>query len=186
LLSISAHKFYGPKGIGALFVARQPKVNIQPLMFGGGHERGMRSGTLATHQIVGLGAACEFVSGSEFQQQQVTVGLLRDRLWQGIADLPGVSRNGAQVDVLAGHLNVCFAGVDGETLLMSLRRLAVSSGSACNSASMKPSYVLTRMGLSDEEADSSIRFSLGVFNTSDDIDTAIEHIRTVYSRLIES
>jgi cysteine desulfurase len=186
LLSISAHKFYGPKGIGALFVARQPKVNIAPLMFGGGHERGMRSGTLATHQIVGLGAACEFVSGIEFQQQQVTVGLLRDRLWQGIADLPGVSRNGAQSDVLPGHLNVCFAGVDGETLLMSLRRLAVSSGSACNSASMKPSYVLTQMGLSDEEADSSIRFSLGLFNTSNDIDTAIEHIRTVYSRLIES
>jgi cysteine desulfurase len=186
LLSISAHKFYGPKGIGALFVSRQPKVNIEPLMFGGGHERGMRSGTLATHQIVGLGAACEFVSSDDFQHQQITIGDLRDRLWQGISDLPGVSRNGQLAQTLPGHLNVCFAGVNGETLLMSLRKLAISSGSACNSASMKPSYVLTQMGLSDQDADSSIRFSLGIFTTSEDIDIAIEHIRTVYSRLSES
>ncbi|MCK5881120.1 MAG: aminotransferase class V-fold PLP-dependent enzyme [Sinobacterium sp.] len=185
LLSISAHKFYGPKGMGALFVSRQPKVEIEPLIYGGGHERGMRSGTLATHQIVGLGAACALASNQKVEEAQTSIAHLRDSLWQGIQDLPGIRRNGCDSAVLAGHLNVCFSGVDGETLLMSLRKLAVSSGSACNSASMKPSYVLTQMGLSDEQADSSIRFSLGKYTTSDDIVLAIEHIRTVYSRLCE-
>lgn len=183
LLSVSAHKFYGPKGMGALFVSRQPKIDIEPLIYGGGHERGMRSGTLATHQIVGLGAACELVASDAHSEQLLHIETLRDTLWQGIKDLPSVSRNGCASNVLPGHLNVCFSGVEGETLLMSLRKLAVSSGSACNSASMKPSYVLTQMGLTNEDADSSIRFSLGKYTTGEDIELAIEHIKTVFTRL---
>ncbi len=186
LLSISAHKFYGPKGIGALFVSRQPKVEIEPLIYGGGHERGMRSGTLSTHQIVGLGSACRLVASHEYKMHLKHLAKLRDYLWRGIKDLPGVLRNGCEQSVLAGHLNVCFRGVDGETLLMSLRKLAISSGSACNSASMKPSYVLTQMGLSNEDADSSIRFSLGKYSTEEEVESAIEHITTVYSRLKDS
>ena len=183
LLSISAHKFYGPKGVGALYVSRQPKVDLEAIIYGGGHERGMRSGTLPTHQLVGLGEACALAESEQNQQMVSTIEQLRNRLWQGIENLPGVIRNGDKTQVLAGHLNVCFSGVDGEVLLMSLRKLAVSSGSACNSASMKPSYVLIQMGLSEEDADSSIRFSLGKYTTDADIGIAIEHIQTVYSRL---
>jgi len=185
MLSICAHKFYGPKGSGALYVSRQPKVDIDAIIYGGGHERGMRSGTLATHQIVGLGEACVQAS-QNMQEEQLRLGALRDQLWQGIKDLPNVRCNSPiEIDgaCLQGHLNVCFSGVEGETLLMSLRRLAVSSGSACNSASMKPSYVLTQMGLSDRDADSSIRFSLGAYTQEGDIELAIAHIREVYSRL---
>ncbi len=182
MLSISAHKFYGPKGIGALYVSRQPKADIEPIIYGGGHERGMRSGTLATHQIVGLGQACELAQ-SELLDDQARIAQLRDRLWAGISDIAGVTKNGDADNMLAGHLNVSFHGIEGETLLMSLRKLAVSSGSACNSASMKPSYVLTAMGLSDTEADSSIRFSLGKYTKDEDVDIAIEHIRTIYTRL---
>ena len=181
LLSISAHKMYGPKGIGALFVSRQPKVDVEPLIFGGGHERGMRSGTLATHQIVGLGEAC--VLAEDNGEELARIERLRNKLWQGIRHLDYVSLNTDLDNALVGHLNVCFAGLEGETLLMSLRRLALSSGSACNSASMKPSYVLTEMGLSDQAADSSIRFSVGRYTSEEDIDEAIVHICDVCQRL---
>ena len=181
LLSISAHKMYGPKGIGALFVSRQPKVDVEPLIFGGGHERGMRSGTLATHQIVGLGEACALAEDNG--EELARIERLRNKLWQGIRHLDYVSLNTDLDNALVGHLNVCFAGLEGETLLMSLRRLALSSGSACNSASMKPSYVLTEMGLSDQAADSSIRFSVGRYTSEEDIDEAIVHICDVCQRL---
>ena len=181
MLSVSAHKMYGPKGVGALYVSRQPKVELAPLMFGGGHERGMRSGTLATHQIVGLGEACALAQDN--QAELAEIKRLRDMLWQGIQHLPMVSLNTDLDNALVGHLNVCFSGLVGETLLMSLRRLALSSGSACNSASMKPSYVLTEMGLSDQAADSSLRFSLGRYTSEQEINDAIAHICEVCQRL---
>ncbi len=182
LMSLSAHKMYGPKGIGALYVSRQPQVHVGAQIHGGGHERGMRSGTLATHQIVGMGEAAALAE-SELVEESLRISQLRNKLWSGIADLNGISRNGAVDAMSPGHLNVSFRGVEGETLLMSLRELAISSGSACNSASMKPSYVLTALGLSDSEADSSLRLSVGRFTEEADIDKAVEHIRTVYSRL---
>lgn len=182
MLSISAHKFYGPKGIGALYVKRPLQPVLQAQMLGGGHERGMRSGTLATHQIVGMGEAAA-IAAEQLEGEAITVSALRDQFWQGIADLPGVRRNGSATQVVPGHLNVCFSGVDGETLLLSLRELAVSSGSACTSASMEPSYVLTAMGNSDEDAHSSIRFSLGRFTTKSDIEQAIVHVRQVFGQL---
>lgn len=182
MLSICAHKFYGPKGVGALYVRRQLQPDLRAQMLGGGHERGMRSGTLATHQIVGMGEAAAIAS-EQREQESIALAALRDQFWQGIADLPGVRRNGSATHVTPGHLNVCFSGVDGETLLLSLRDLAVSSGSACTSASMEPSYVLTAMGNSDEDAHSSIRFSLGRFTTADDIKQAIAHVRQVYGQL---
>lgn len=182
MLSVCAHKFYGPKGIGALYVKRQLQPRIQAQILGGGHERGLRSGTLATHQIVGLGEAAAIAS-EKLEEEAVTVTALRDTLWNGIADLPGVRRNGSADHVTPGHLNVCFSGVDGETLLLSLRELAVSSGSACTSASMEPSYVLKAMGNSDEDAHSSIRFSLGRFTTAAEIERAITHLRQVFGQL---
>jgi cysteine desulfurase len=182
LLSISAHKMYGPKGIGALYVSRKPLVELCAQMHGGGHERGMRSGTLANHQIVGLGEAC-VLAQKNMADDSRRIAALRDKLWAGIAHLPGIKRNGSSEAVAANFLNVCFSGVEGEILLMSLRKLAVSSGSACNSASLKPSYVLTAMGLSDSDADSSIRFSLGKYSTEDDIQQAIEHICEIYGNL---
>ena len=183
LVSLSAHKFYGPKGVGALYVRRLIKDQVAPLIHGGGHERGLRSGTLPTHQLVGMGAAAEMALaglGGAIQQ----VAKLRDLLWNGIADLPGIKRNGASDGVSPVHLNVCFSGVEGETLLLSLRELAVSSGSACNSASTTPSYVLKAMGLSDADAESSIRFSLGRYTQVEDIERAIEHIRKTVSQLL--
>lgn len=182
LMSVSAHKMYGPKGAGCLYVSRQPKVNIVAQIHGGGHERGMRSGTLATHQIVGMGEAAH-IALNGMEQEGLRIAELRDALWAGIADLSGVRRNGCVSDVSAGHLNICFDGVDGETLLMSMRQLAISSGSACNSASMKPSYVLTAIGLNDAQADSSVRITIGRFTRREDIEKAVEHIRDVYSRL---
>ena len=182
LMSLSAHKMYGPKGMGALYVSRQPLVKLSAQIHGGGHERGMRSGTLATHQIVGMGEAA-VIAVENLAEEAQRIRTLRDRLWSGIADLPGVSRNGATQTISPGHLNVCFSGVEGETLLMSLRQLAISSGSACNSASMKPSYVLTAMGLTDAQADSSVRLSIGRFTDETDVDNAVEHIRNVYERL---
>ncbi len=181
LMSLSGHKFYGPKGAGALYVKRSIQHQLKPIIHGGGHERGMRSGTLATHQLVGMGIAAQ-IAKDDFEQEALKTAALRDRLWQGIADLPGVFRNGSGV-VTPGHLNVCFSGVDGETLLLSLRELAVSSGSACTSASLDPSYVLKAIGLSDEDALSSIRISLGRFTTTEDIEQAIAHIRTIYTEL---
>lgn len=182
LMSLSAHKMYGPKGVGVLYVSRQPKVDVAAQIHGGGHERGMRSGTLATHQCVGMGEAAE-IAANVLTQESGVIAQLRDALWQGIADLPGIKRN-LQSDVVSpGHLNICFSGVEGETLLMSLRQLAISSGSACNSASMKPSYVLKAMGLSDRDADSSVRLCVGRFTRQEDVDNAVEHIRNVYGRL---
>lgn len=182
LLSLSAHKFYGPKGIGALYVRRAPWVEIQPQIHGGGHERGMRSGTLPTHQCVGMGLAAELAQTSLAEEARRIAGL-RERLWQGAKDLPGLRMNGHPSDHLPGILNLAFDGCDGEMLLLSLRDLAVSSGSACNSASLSPSYVLKAIGLSDELAQSSLRFSLGRFTTEAEIDFAIEHIRQVVLKL---
>ena len=182
LISFSAHKFYGPKGIGALYVRRAVQNKLAAVTHGGGHERGMRSGTLATHQIVGMGEAASIVA-QEQVDEIARVAALRDQLWAGIADLPGVSRNGHAGNISPAHLNVCFSGVDGETLLLSLRDLAVSSGSACTSASLEPSYVLKAMGLSDADAHSSVRFSLGRFSDQQDVDRAIAHIRQVYGQL---
>jgi cysteine desulfurase len=182
LMSLSAHKFYGPKGVGALYVRRLVQPQIKPQQHGGGHERGMRSGTLATHQLAGMGEAAALALES-LSVESSSVAALRDSLWQGIADLPGIRRNGSAQAMSPSHLNVCFSGVDGETLLLSLRELAVSSGSACTSASMAPSYVLKAMGLSDEDAYSSIRISLGRFTTAADVEQAVNHIRTIYTRL---
>ena len=175
LLSLSAHKFYGPKGVGCLYVRRAVAAQIAPQIHGGGHERRLRSGTLPTHQLVGMGAAAELAK-TGLIDEMARIALLRDKLWQGIKDLPGASQNGAGADIGPIHLNVRFSGVDGETLLLSLRQLALSSGSACTSASMEPSYVLKAMGLSDADAHSSLRLSLGRFTTDADIEQAIEHI----------
>lgn len=182
LLSISAHKFYGPKGIGALIARRAIQSRIKPQIHGGGHERGLRSGTLATHQIVGLGVAAQLAKNSLVQEAS-NIAQLRDRLWEGIKDIPNIKRNGSLSQVSPGHLNICVAGVDNETLLLSLRELAVSSGSACTSASLEPSYVLKAIGLSDEDALASLRISLGRFTTSEQIDQAIQHIRQTVSQL---
>jgi cysteine desulfurase len=182
LMSLSAHKFYGPKGVGVLFVRRAIQSQLVPQIHGGGHERGMRSGTLATHQLVGVGEAARLVS-EYFDSEIARIGQLRDRLWQGIADIPGLRRNGSAAHCSPNHLNVCFGGLNGETLMLSLRELAVSSGSACTSATMEPSYVLKAMGISDTDADSSLRLSLGRFTCEEDVDKAIIHIRTVCTSL---
>lgn len=182
LLSISAHKMYGPKGIGALYVRRSPKVHIDALIHGGGHERGMRSGTLATHQIVGLGEAAQ-IAQENLEQENQQILAMRQSFWQGIQHLKGVRVNGDIKQRVAGNLNICFAGVDGETLMMGLKDLAVSSGSACTSADIEPSYVLKALGLSDADAHSSLRFSFGRFTTEADVDFAIAHVCTVVERL---
>lgn len=181
LMSLSAHKFYGPKGVGALYVRRAIQHQLAAQIHGGGHERGMRSGTLPTHQLVGMGEAAKLASAS-LSTEPTGIATLRDQLWQGIADLPGVKRNGSG-EIAPGHLNVCFGGVDGEALLLSLRELAVSTGSACTSASVEPSYVLKAMGVSDADAHSSIRFSLGRFTTEQHVEQAVAHIRKIYSEL---
>ncbi len=187
LLSLSAHKFYGPKGVGALFVRRAGDVKILAQLHGGGHERNMRSGTLATHQCVGMGEASELARANLVDEAE-RIAELRDLLWQGIADLPDVQRNGSSVTCVSGILNVAFAtdvkqGCDGEALLLSLRDLAISSGSACNSASMSPSYVLKAIGLGDVQAQASLRFSVGRYTTREEIEFAIEHIRSVVAKL---
>ena len=181
-MSFSAHKVYGPKGVGALYVRRAIQDKLMPLIHGGGHERGMRSGTLATHQLVGMGVAAQLAMEA-LDTEPSHIAMLRDKLWSGISDLPGISRNGSSEFISPAHLNLCFSGVDGETLLLSLRELAVSSGSACTSASVDPSYVLKAMGVSDNHALSSIRFSFGRYTSEQDIDRAIEHIRTIYKQL---
>lgn len=180
LLSLSAHKMYGPKGIGALYVRRAVQHRLVPLIHGGGHERGMRSGTLPTHQIVGLGEACRLASANMAEDEQL-LEALRARLWEGLGKLPGVVLNGADPHRLPGVMNIQFGGCDGEALLAALSGLAVSSGSACTSATLEASYVLKAMGLSDDEAHSSLRFSLGRYTTESDIDRAIE----IVSRAVE-
>ncbi len=181
LLSISAHKMYGPKGVGALFVRRG--VRLEPILDGGGHERGMRSGTLAVPGIVGLGAACELAE-SALQAESEHCQLLRDRLYSGLKDrIEDCTLNGHPVDRLPGNLNVSFAHVQGEALLMALKYIAVSSGSACTSASVEPSYVLRAMGVPDELAHASIRFGIGRYNTTEEIDYAIEEVTRNVLRL---
>ncbi|NQZ24229.1 MAG: IscS subfamily cysteine desulfurase [Colwellia sp.] len=176
LMSISAHKFYGPKGMGAMYVSRKPRIRLEAQMHGGGHERGMRSGTLPTHQIVGLGEACR-IAKEELAQDRIHVTKMRDRLWAGLNDMEQVFINGDIENRYPGNLNVSFNFVEGESLIMALKDLAVSSGSACTSASLEPSYVLRALGLNDEMAHSSIRFSFGRFTTSEEIDYAIALIK---------
>ena len=184
LISVSAHKIYGPKGIGALYVRRKPRIRLEAQMHGGGHERGMRSGTLATHQIVGMGEALRIAKEEMEQDRQHTLAL-RTRLLDGLKDMEAVHINGDLEQRVAGNLNISFAFVEGESLLMALKDLAVSSGSACTSASLEPSYVLRALGLDDELAHSSIRFSFGRFTTEEEVDYAIGQIRTAVEKLRE-
>lgn len=184
LLSMSAHKMYGPKGIGALFVRRKPRVRIESQQHGGGHERGMRSGTLPTHQIVGFGAAAEIAAqGMELENKRIAA--LRDRLWDGVKDMEEVYLNGHATQRLPGSLNVSFNFVEGESLIMALKDLAISSGSACTSASLEPSYVLRALGRSDELAHSSLRFTIGRFTTEQEVDYTIEKVRAAVDKLRE-
>ncbi len=184
LMSFSAHKVYGPKGIGALYVRRKPRVRLEAQIHGGGHERGMRSGTLATHQIVGMGAAFA-IAKDEMESESSRLMVLRQRLWDGVKDMEEVYLNGSHDQRIAGNANISFNFVEGESLLMSLRDLAVSSGSACTSASLEPSYVLRALGMNDELAHSSIRFSIGRFTTEAEVDQAIEQVRKAVIKLRE-
>ena len=184
MVALSAHKIYGPKGIGALYVRRKPRVRIEAQIHGGGHERGMRSGTLATHQIVGMGEAFR-IAGEKMEYDHEKVLSLRNRLWDGISDMEAVRINGSLKQRVAGNLNVSFAYVEGESLIMALKDLAVSSGSACTSASLEPSYVLRALGLDDEQAHSSIRFSFGRFSTEEEVDFAIKKVREAVLKLRE-
>ena len=182
LFSMSAHKMYGPKGIGALYVRRKPRIRLEAQMHGGGHERGMRSGTLPTHQIVGFGEACR-IAKEEMAQDIAHVTAMRDRLWKGLQTMEQVFVNGDFDTRYPGNLNVSFNFVEGESLIMALKDLAVSSGSACTSASLEPSYVLRALGLNDEMAHSSIRFSFGRFTTEEEVDYAIELIQKAIGHL---
>ena len=184
LMSFSAHKVYGPKGAGALYVRRKPKVRLEPMIHGGGHERGLRSGTLATHQCVGMGEAFR-IAQLEMSDETIRLRQLRDKLWNGIKDMEQIFINGDLDQRIPGNLNISFNFVEGESLLMGLRDLAVSSGSACTSATLEPSYVLRALGRSDELAHSSIRFTLGRFTTEADIDYAIPLIREQVGKLRE-
>ncbi|MDR3323272.1 MAG: aminotransferase class V-fold PLP-dependent enzyme, partial [Zoogloeaceae bacterium] len=182
LMSFSAHKTYGPKGIGALYVRRKPRVRLEAQMHGGGHERGFRSGTLATHQIVGMGEAFR-LAREEMAAENARVGQLRDRLLAGLSDIEAVVVNGDLTQRTAHNLNVSFAYVEGESLMMAIKDLAVSSGSACTSASLEPSYVLRALGREDELAHSSIRFTLGRFTTAEEIDYAVALLHQKISKL---
>ncbi|MBV1888863.1 MAG: IscS subfamily cysteine desulfurase [Proteobacteria bacterium] len=184
LMSFSAHKIYGPKGVGALFVRRKPRVRLEAQMHGGGHERGMRSGTLATHQIAGMGEAFR-IADEEMQKDNAHLAALRDRFWAGIEDIEEVYLNGDADQRIPGNMNVSFNFVEGESLMMSLKDLAVSSGSACTSASLEPSYVLRALGLNDEMAHSSIRFTMGRFTTEEEIDYAVTQVREAVTKLRE-
>ena len=182
LVSISAHKMYGPKGMGALYVRRNPPVKLTPLIHGGGHERGMRSGTLATHQIVGLGEASAIFK-REMARENARITALRERLLAHLMQIPGTRLNGDRERRLPGIANVSFDGVDGETLLMALDDVAVSSGSACTSASVEPSYVLRALGVPDDLAHASLRFSIGRYTSEADIDFAGRRVADVVTRL---
>ncbi len=182
LMSFSAHKTYGPKGIGALYVCRKPRVRIEAQIHGGGHERGMRSGTLATHQIVGMGEAFA-IAKQEMASENERIRMLRDRLYNGIKDIEAVHVNGDLEQRIPHNLNISFAYVEGESLIMALKDMAVSSGSACTSASLEPSYVLRALGLNDELAHSSIRFSLGRYTTEAEIDYVIGVINNSIDKL---
>ncbi|AKC31866.1 IscS subfamily cysteine desulfurase [Candidatus Pantoea carbekii] len=182
LFSFSAHKIYGPKGIGALWVRRKPQVNLNAQIHGGGHERGMRSGTLAVHQIVGMGEACR-ISRQEMHEETERLSKLRQRLWQGISALKDIKINGSLEQGISNILNISFANVEGESLIMSLKDLALSSGSACISANIEPSYVLRAMGVSEELAHSSLRFSLGRFISEKEIDYTIKLVTSTVRSL---
>ena len=182
LMSLSAHKTYGPKGVGALVVRRKPRVRIEALIHGGGHERGLRSGTLPTHQIVGMGRAYDLAREAMATENE-RIRALRDRLLQGLQRIPELRINGSLERRVPHNLNVSFPFVEGESLLMGMKGVAVSSGSACTSASLEPSYVLRALGLPDEVAHSSIRFSIGRFTTAEEIDCAVEQARLTVERL---
>ncbi len=185
LMSFSAHKSYGPKGVGALYVRRSPDVRIEALIHGGGHERGMRSGTLAPHQLVGMGEAFA-LAGAQMKAENERIAALRAQLLEGLKELDGVTLNGSAEQRVPHNLNLAFAGVDGELLLLALRDLALSTGSACTSASVEPSYVLRAIGLPDELAHSSIRLSLGRFSTEEDVRHAAQVLCKAVSRLRQS
>lgn len=184
LLTITAHKMYGPKGIGALYVRRKPRVRIEPQIHGGGHERGFRSGTLATHQIAGFGEAAR-LARLEMATDNERIRALRDRLWRGLSSMEAVVLNGDLARRIPGNLNVSFNYVEGESLIMAIKDIAVSSGSACTSASLEPSYVLRALGRSDELAHSSIRFTLGKYTTAQEIDYAVKLVKTKVAKLRE-
>lgn len=183
LMSFSGHKLYAPKGIGALYVRRKPRVRLEAQIHGGGHERGFRSGTLATHQIVGLGAAFE-LAHQEMVAEQARIQQMRDQFWQRLqVALPEIYLNGSLTQRVPNNLNISFAGIEGEALMMTLQQIAVSSGSACTSASLAPSYVLTALGRNDQLAHSSLRISLGRQTTQQDLDIAFDDIVTQVRRL---
>jgi cysteine desulfurase len=182
LMSFCAHKVYGPKGAGALYVRRNPRVHLQPLIYGGGHEQGLRSGTLAVHQVVGMGHAF-YLAQNEWEDEAVQIRKLRDYLWESIRLIPALYLNGDFEQRVPHNLNISIAGVEGESLFMSLKDLAISSGSACNAATMQPSHVLQALGRSRELAHSSIRFSLGRFTTQEEIDFAILHVKESIQQL---
>ncbi len=182
LMSFSAHKIYGPKGIGALYVRRKPRIRLEAQMHGGGHERGMRSGTLATHQIVAMGEAFA-IAQAEMKEENQKIAVLRERLLTGFADMEEVVVNGDLGARIPGNLNISFNYVEGESLMMAINQIAVSSGSACTSASLEPSYVLRALGLSDELAHSSIRFTIGRYTTEADVDKAIALVREKVEKL---
>ena len=184
LMSFSAHKIYGPKGIGALYVRRKPRVRVESQIHGGGHERGMRSGTLSTHQIVGIGEAFG-IARQEMDDERDRMLSLRQRLWDGIKTMDEVYCNGDYEQRVAGNLNVSFNYVEGESLIMALKNIAVSSGSACTSASLEPSYVLRALGRNDELAHSSIRFTVGRYTTAKEIDYTVELVRNSVEKLRE-
>jgi cysteine desulfurase len=184
LMSFSAHKTYGPKGVGALFVRRKPRVRIEAQMHGGGHERGMRSGTLPTHQIVGMGEAFR-IAKAEMATENERIRMLRDKLWRGLTDVPEVYVNGDMEHRVPHNLNASFNFVEGESLIMAIKDIAVSSGSACTSASLEPSYVLRALGRSDELAHSSIRFTVGRFTSEEEIDYAVALVQRKIAKLRE-
>ena len=184
LMSFSAHKTYGPKGIGAMYARRKPRVRLEAQIHGGGHERGMRSGTLATHQIVGMGEAFRIAKEDMFEDN-IRIKSLRDKFWEGLKDMEEVYLNGDPEHRAAGFLNVSFNYVEGESLIMALKDIAVSSGSACTSASLEPSYVLRAIGLKDELAHSSIRFAIGRFTTEEEIEYTIGLVRNAVEKLRE-
>jgi cysteine desulfurase len=184
LMSFSAHKVYGPKGIGALYVRRKPRVRLEAQMHGGGHERGLRSGTLPTHQIVGMGEAFR-IAGEEMAQDDARIRELRDRLWNSLSDMEEVYLNGDMDQRISGNLNASFNYVEGESLIMALKDMAVSSGSACTSSSLEPSYVLRALGRNDELAHSSIRFTIGRFTTVEEIDYVAALLRDKVNKLRE-
>ena len=182
LMSISGHKIYGPKGVGALYIRRKPRVRIKSLLSGGGQERGIRSGTLATPLVVGLGVAAE-IAKNEMAQDEAHIKKLRDKLYQGVMETTCVYLNGDREKRISGNLNFSFAGIEGESMIMAIKDLAVSSGSACTSSSLEPSYVLHALGVEDELAHTSIRFGIGRFTTEEEIDYAVKLLKTKIQKL---